>query len=86
MKIKGEFYFNKTNNGNLLGEYTNNGMDCRYDAECANPIEKNNNSFFGSYDTVWLEDESKHSAKLKICQKNNKIRVDWLNKNEKHNF
>jgi hypothetical protein len=81
--IIGRFYFKMTQNGNLIGEYSNSGMD-GVDAEFANSIS-NDQGFIGKYNSVWEEDNNKtYTATLNITFKypnNTKIfSLEWINK------
>ena len=71
MKINGTFYFSKTKSGNLLGEFTNNGLK-EYIVESAN-INKDfcKEKFEAEYITNWLEDEETFIAKLIIERNSN---------------
>ena len=57
MALIGRFYFKKTDNGNLIGEYSHN-FSLSNDSECSNNLNKDilsNNSFIGKYETCWKE-------------------------------
>ena len=68
MTIKGEFYFMLTKDGNLLGEFTNEGMNGRWDIESANKDGNDNVDFVGKFISTWLEDEKSFKAFLKIVK------------------
>lgn len=87
MKIIGKFYFMLTKNGNLLGEFTNNEMDGRWDIESANKKGNDNIDFVGKFISVWLEDEKAYKAVLEI-EKIDKINyaLNWKNINDTEIF
>lgn len=59
----GSFYFKKTNNGNLVGEFANNSSEA-ITTESANELALTK-TFIGNYDSTW-HDNSTHFAKLYI--------------------
>lgn len=63
-KIFGQFYFKRTSNGNLLGEYSNSNMSS-IDVESANAV-KIVNGFEGTYDTMWQVNKSSTCKILEI--------------------
>ncbi len=63
--IVGRFYFKLTENGNLLGEYSNNITQKAY-TESAVRIEAGRNEFSGDYHSAWVEDGKAIYAKLVI--------------------
>jgi len=63
----GRFYFKKTTNGNLLGEFSNNFSE-GVSTESADKIE-GSESYIGVYNTTWQEKGIIHFAKLYISQK-----------------
>lgn len=86
--IKGCFYFIKTVNGNLIGEFINNKID-KHIVESANLEQsENNNNFQGTYTTIWLQDKVAHKAKLIIIEKENTYLLSWfeLNTSERKMF
>jgi hypothetical protein len=80
MKIYGRFYFKKTSNSNLIGEYSNYGMD-KNQTESADSIESKGN-FVGKYLTSWRDGDSAISADLIIEHKPNSndriFNLKWL--------
>lgn len=78
-KIIGRFYFKQTTNGNLLGEFSNNGTKRNY-TESADLLSKKEIDFVGEYNTTWYEDEA-CSAKLVIKLKHENIfTLKWSGK------
>lgn len=67
--ITGSFYFKKTINGNLIGEFTNNDPNATVRTENANVIEYDS-GFTGKYLSTWYDNDS-HTAKLEIKTKGN---------------
>ncbi|ELY2018565.1 hypothetical protein SL053_002495 [Flavobacterium psychrophilum] len=82
MKIIGKFYFILTKNGNLLGEFTNNGMNGNWDIESANKNGNDNVDFVGKFISTWLEDEKSFKAVLEIERIDEIIyKLNWKNLN-----
>ena len=82
-KIIGNFYFRRTANGNILGEYTNKGIKEVF-AEIAIPKDKID-TFVGKYTTSWFEGntEDPNTSELEIeTKEDNKFRLTWKNANE----
>jgi hypothetical protein len=71
----GCFYFKKTSNGNLFGEYLNNGTE-KIGVEVAS-VEKVKDGFEGSYSTTWYEDGVFHQADLHIERNTSRFMVTW---------
>jgi hypothetical protein len=75
-KLIGRFYFKKTQNGNLVGEYSNNGM-MAVDSECSNiddtKIDDSDielpDLFNGNYISVWHDGKETKEARLNIKPK-----------------
>lgn len=60
----GRFYFKKTANGNLLGEFSHNRSEIN-SSESAD-ILNYSDDFIGTYFTTWQENNAPRSANLKI--------------------
>jgi hypothetical protein len=73
MKIIGRFYFKQTSNGNLIGEFSNNGSEPS--TESCDLISSANSNYLGEYDSSWQEDGKPFYAKLKIWKKEGKMRI-----------
>jgi len=76
--VLGSFYFQLTNNGNLLGEYMNN-KSTRVTTESADFIGEFHDSFIGDYQTTWFDGTGQNML-LSIRLKNenrNIFRLDW---------
>lgn len=68
--IHGRFYFKKTSNNNLIGEFSNNVGSGVY-TESADLIpQSHNDGFVGHYFSTWQENGSAHLTKLDISPKN----------------
>jgi hypothetical protein len=63
-KILGQFYFKRSTNGNLLGEFTNNESE-KITAESANLIGSSTN-FTGTYKSTWQHEKEACFATLTI--------------------
>jgi hypothetical protein len=67
MAIYGRFYFKKTTNGNLIGEYSNNGMDCNQtESADLNIQSESKDHFVGEYKSTWREGNSPILMELTI--------------------
>jgi hypothetical protein len=80
-KDNGRFYFRKTLDGNLIGEFLNNGpaYTCTESADLIfkkgeKDFEKRQD-FVGEYNTTWYEGKA-CSAKLKITKQKDKDEYD----------
>lgn len=68
-KLIGRFYFKKTSNGNLIGEFSSN-MDSKIYTESADKKRKSNSSsFLGKYLSTWLNYNDPIIADLDISYK-----------------
>lgn len=65
--LLGRFYFKKTSNGNLVGEFSNNKSKS-ISTESADKIESFD-SYIGTYNSTWQENGTMRFAKLYISQK-----------------
>ena len=75
-KVNGRFYFKKTINGNLLGEFSNNGTSKNY-TESADLISNiKDDHFEGSYLSTWYEDGACF-AKLDIKRLDGHYSLEW---------
>jgi hypothetical protein len=79
----GRFYFKKTRNGNLIGEFSNNLSGNIISTESADFIEKvegADGDYFGKYHSTWQENGKSYFANLEITPKvgNNKLfTLNW---------
>jgi len=79
--IIGRFYFIQTENGNLLGEYSNQ-LSVRNTPESAEMVDRNG-LFFGNYNSTWFEqnDNSPILMRLRISPKDDSAeriyRLEW---------
>lgn len=83
--VLGSFYFRRTTNGNLIGEYTNNAAE-RVVTESADLIGEQNESFVGDYRSTWFDGEGR-TMTLEIRLKNinlNIFRLRWSDRNKNH--
>jgi len=69
--ITGRFYFRITNSGNLIGEFSNNGLtvNSTESADRKASHESNSNSFEGQFHSSWQEDGEAFYADLTIAPK-----------------
>ena len=82
-KLVGNFYYNRTVNGNLLGEFTNN-LDDRILSESCNPSEPDTlpNDFIGRYNSSWQQNTDTFGFTLEIQTHPNtptKFKLIWRN-------
>jgi len=79
--VLGRFYFKQTANGNLLGEFSNTGMQVNR-TESADITSRFNLPFIGTYRSTWFE-QNEQSLDLEIQYKidsNNRIyTLIWSN-------
>ena len=83
-KLEGRFFFKETDNGNLIGEYSNN-YGIEISTESSDLIAGcDNDSFLGTYHSTWLEDEGPEFAELTISKiKRTKLfTLEWCKIND----
>lgn len=68
INLLGKFYFKKTTNGNLLGEFSNN-IDNIILTESADLDQDDSESYLGDYNSTWQQNGKPCFANLKISQK-----------------
>jgi len=85
--LLGRFYFKKTINGNLIGEFSNNFKNCGIYTESATLTKGKNKSYdddyTGSYHSTWCEGAESIYADLEIQKRedNHKIfTLKWQSK------
>lgn len=69
-KIRGRFYFKKTSNNNLIGEFSNNVGNGVYTESADLIFQSHNNGFIGKYNSTWHEDGQPFLTELEISPKN----------------
>ena len=79
-KLIGVFYFERTENGNLIGEFSNNKSD-KIMAESAMK-ETPSESLDGVYKSAWFDDDF-GGADLTITKKRNKFILSWTTPEKK---
>jgi len=93
-QLLGRFFFKKTDNGNLIGEFSNN-LDAIIHTESADLIkgceEKDNECVYchyhGTYNSTWQEGGEPHFKELKISKNTGKFgsnklfSLEWSDKN-----
>ena len=72
----GSFYFDKTVNGNLIGEFSNNGSDSIMTESAT--AKSNGSNFEGGYISTWF-DIDLTMADLTITKKGKKYLLEWTN-------
>jgi hypothetical protein len=76
----GRFWFDRTSNGNLIGEFSNN-ISKRISTESADLVKGGSTDFIGDYLSTWQEDDAACFANLKVSYKSgtgNKIfTLEW---------
>lgn len=83
--IQGNFYFKLTENGNLIGEFINNGTK-EFNVECANKDGNENINFVGKFISTWLEKENVFTSKLTITNDEDKkgyYKLVWISNGKK---
>ena len=84
-KIAGRFFFKKTDNGNLIGEFSNNDPSSKISTESADlQPEIHNSGFIGTFHSTWQEAGKPFFAVLTISQKTNSklFTLEWNRNNE----
>jgi hypothetical protein len=76
-EIIGQFYFKKTSNGNLFGEWSNNDKAEIFSESC-DLIKAGNDIYLGEYISTWQENGKPISAKLTITRKQNNSPLFFL--------
>jgi hypothetical protein len=75
-KVSGRFYFRRTINGNLLGEFSNDHTKRNFTESADIDKSENKDGFEGEYNTSWYEGEP-FSAKLKIKKEGELYFLEW---------
>jgi hypothetical protein len=82
--LMGRFYFKRTSNGNLIGEFSNNKGET-ISTESADLIG-DGKGFCGDYNSTWQEKGEKRFANLNIKYKYDRttriFSVEWKEKNK----
>ncbi len=77
-KVIGRFYFKQTINGNLIGEFSNNGTLKNYTESADLNSDTRKDVYVGVYDSTWHEDKACF-AKLEITKKHDSIfTLKWI--------
>lgn len=63
--ISGRFYFRQTQNGNLIGEYSNQNST-RNVSESANQTVDSDFPFVGTYNSTWFEDNPRAAESMTL--------------------
>ncbi|HEY5369188.1 MAG TPA: hypothetical protein VIJ75_09365 [Hanamia sp.] len=71
----GRFYFKKTYNGNLIGEFSNNRINIISSESADAYIENKSDDFIGIYNTTWQQEGVPFFAKLTISYRDNTHRI-----------
>jgi len=81
----GRFYFKKTHNGNLIGEFSNNRINIISSESSDAQNENNSNDFVGDYNTTWQQDGEPFFCKLTIGYRQNTAQriyeLEWVDRN-----
>jgi len=83
-KIRGRFYFKKTTNGNLIGEWSNY-EDAHIYTEGADAKLPGNENYDGYYFSTWQENGVPQFAELEIKRDGSKFSMVWR-ENETNKF
>ena len=75
-KVIGRFYFKKTINGNLLGEFSNNFTSKNYTESADLTSKTKKEDFVGLYISTWHDDEA-CVAKLDISRNKDLYNLKW---------
>jgi hypothetical protein len=78
-KTRGRFYFKRTSNGNLIGEFSNNNAPGAY-TESADLAQPNEGNIVGIYKSTWQENGNPYCTDLAISNRPNSnglFRLEW---------
>lgn len=82
----GRFYFKKTGNYNLLGEFSNNKSNLIFTESADTTGHDSSKDFIGTYNATWQENGEAFFATLTITFKTNTTQqifeLKWMNNNE----
>ncbi len=84
-KLIGRFYFKRTENGNLIGEYSHNTSKF-IASECSEPIGITN-GFLGTYNSTWIHGKSAIISELIITKSERSCKIfklEWKYSDAKH--
>jgi hypothetical protein len=76
-KIKGRFYFKRTSNGNLVGEFSNDAGTKTF-TESSDLVGPDSGSFVGQYHSTWQENRQSFFAELTIKPDGSLLKLAWL--------
>lgn len=78
----GRFYFKKTHNGNLIGEFSNNLRSLNFTESADLETTIDSKDFIGKYNTTWQEDNEAIFRTLIVSHKANTqnriYSLEWL--------
>jgi len=80
-KVQGRFYFKRTTNGNLIGEWSNNN-ETRAFSESSDWVSLEDSAYVGMYNSTWQEGQNPVFAKLAITKKQggSLFKLEWRGK------
>ena len=84
-KLIGRFYFKRTENGNLIGEYSHNTSKF-IATECAEPIGITN-GYLGTYNSTWIHEKRAIISELIISNSERSCKVfklEWKYDESEH--
>jgi hypothetical protein len=86
----GRFYFKRTSNGNLLGEFSNRAEPSAFTESCdlTEPAPNATNPYEGTYASHWREGQEACYADLTISRKQGTalFRLEWRGRGDAGNF
>jgi hypothetical protein len=77
VRIKGRFYLKQTRNGNLVGEFSNNGNTSLSTESCDSTSIVPTGSFIGNYQSTWQEGGQALFADLHIIAGGRLFELTW---------
>lgn len=81
----GRFYLNKSKNGNLVGEFSNNRINFVSSESADIQENESKTDFIGIYNTTWQQEGKPFFCKLTINHKQNTSQriytLEWLDQN-----
>lgn len=82
----GRFYFKKSHNGNLTGEFSNNRISFVSSESADIQNNEENTDFIGVYNTTWQQEREPFFCKLTITHRQNTSQriysLEWTDNNE----
>jgi len=89
VELRGRFYFKRTTNGNLIGEFSNDkGDGVATESSDLQHVEKDSDGKdkIFTYNSTWQEKGKAYFATLKVTSKGQLFTLEWTGKQGAGNF